>query len=327
MSVLAIGITQYKNVSKLEFSANDARSVAKAYREVGGLSEKSIKLLVDDEAQKPNEINVPKMESAITAFLKGQTKQSTAVLFFAGHGFRVKSDFYLVGNEFSDESPEATGLPLGKLRSMLMDCQAKTKVVILDCCHSGSFGSASTELATTLRSVPGCVAITASRPEQESLETSELRSGVFTHWLVRGMRGDANAKVDGRIDAMELFDYVSNRVSKGTDGMQAPAISLDQSSEIPTIIELRRPDRPSDTVGIIPFPLPPTDDTMLIVLDTVARLPDANPRRTIGLCHWVLKHATPQSEAAKQASQLIKSIDDRILSGKIKLGPKEEGEQ
>jgi hypothetical protein len=150
---------------------------------------------------------------------------------------------------------------------------------------------------------------------------------VFTHWLVLGLRGAANSKIDGAVDATEIFDFVSKGVRQTTSSQQSPAIAFDQTTEIPKIIELSKPDRPSDTVGIVPFPLPPSRETMSIVLDTIGRFPEANPRRTIGVCNWVLKHSETDSESSRQARKLIAEVDSLILSGKAVLGANESDEE
>lgn len=324
--VLSIGITKYDELPSLEFTTNDARNFVRAYSEVGGVGEDKLTLLVDD-GRDAEPLTSQAVESSALQFLRSCSSRETAILFFSGHGVRLDSGFSLAASDF--HSPEsATGaIPMDRLRSALALCAAKSKIVILDCCHSGSFGAAPSDIASSFRSVPGCVVIAASRPSEASLETHSLRSGIFTHWLVAGMRGAANTKIDGVIDATELFDFVSQGVRATTSSMQTPAIAFDQSTTIPAIIELRHPDRPSDRVGIIAFPLPPEPDTLSIVLDSIIRFPEANPRRTIGLCHWVLKHSPANSPATKQAESLIDEINELILAGKVALGPKEGDEE
>lgn len=327
VSILSVGVSKYNSLPPLEFTASDARRFVQAYRDVGLVADENISLLVDDADEQTASIESVTLQAKIKGFLQSQNRDSTVVFFFSGHGFMFKEAFYLATSDFSVEDPATTGISLESLRLGLADCPAKSKIVILDCCHSGAFSAASRDIAAALRSVPGCVAITASRPDQPSRETAELQSGVFTYWLVRGLRGAANSKVDDQIDATELFGYVSAQVKESTDSDQLPTIAFDQSSEIPTVIELKRPDRPSGLVGVIAFPLPPSPEIFSNLLDTISRFPEANPRRTIGLCHWVLKHAESGSAEAKQAMELIAKIDSLILTGKTRLGAKEEGEQ
>lgn len=323
---ISIGITKYDELPSLEYTTNDARSVIRAYTEVGEVDGDRLSLLADDgDDEVPNTSG--RVESSLLNFLKSCSSKDTAIVFFSGHGVRLGSRFSLAGSDFNSRDGGTGVISMDRLRSALAQCDAKMKIVILDCCHSGSFGAAPSDIASSFRSVPGCVVIAASRPSEASLETQTLKSGVFTHWLVRGLRGEANSKIDGVIDAAELFEFVSHGVQEATSSEQTPAIAFDQSTVIPAIIELRRPDRPSDQVGIVPFPLAPEPEMMSVVLDSVSRFPVANPRRTIGVCHWVLKHSAANSPSARQAEKLVATIDELILAGKIVLGGKEEDEE
>ena len=325
--VLAIGVSRFDNAPDLRYTNDDAERVVKAYREVGGLQEDQVTLLVDSEEVK---VDLRSLENSIAAQFQAANANDTCVLFFSGHGFANSSSFYLVPSDFSIDDAERTGLSLERLRELIASSKAKTKIIILDCCHSGAVGKTpmnTGQVAASFRAIPGCVAIAASRSDELSLETDKLKSGVFTQSLIEALRGRANIRVDAAIDVLELFQYASDRVKTETDGRQSPSISMDQFDRIPTVISLVHPDRPSDLVGVIPFPLPPSEQTMGIVIDTISRFPEADPRRTIGMCHWVVKHASPNSDAARQATKLIAVVDEALLAGRCKLGPKAEEEE
>jgi len=172
------------------------------------------------------------------------------------------------------------------------------------------------------------MAITASTGKQESVESPELKAGVFTHWLVKGLRGRANTRIDNMIDAAELFTFVSEKVKRETHDAQTPSWSLDQSAEMPQVMPLVKPDRPSDRVGLLPFPLGASEQILDTVLITVERFPANQPRRSIGLMKWVLKNAEPGSQIASRAQKQLDLLNTMILSGKVQLSEeKEEGEQ
>lgn len=324
--VFAIGVSRYQELQLLDFTASDARQIIKAYAEVGGVDQTRRTLVVDDRDDS-DLLDAKTVTEQISRFLEDCEADDTAVLFFSGHGVQLKSGFALAAGDFSAERSDIGSVSIDWLRTALSTCAARRKIVILDCCFSGAFGAASTDLTTPFRSIPGCVVMAASRPSEVSLETEQLKAGVFTHWLVRGLRGAANVKIDGVIDATELFAYVSQGVGSTTAKQQSPAIAFDQSTEIPALIDLNHPDRPSDNVGVIPFPLPPSPRTMSIVLDSIGRFPEAKPRRTIGVCHWVIQHADVRSSSAKRARELVSQLDARILAGKVSLGQVEEDEE
>ncbi len=59
----------------------------------------------------------------------------------------------------------------------------------------------------------GFTVITASRGDQISSSSPELKHGIFSYYLMRGMEGDADANRDGRITAGEMQAYLAENVS------------------------------------------------------------------------------------------------------------------
>jgi hypothetical protein len=66
--------------------------------------------------------------------------------------------------------------------------------------------------------------MTASDVGESSKENLQWGGGhgVFTYYLLEGLKGAADANHDHQITVGELFDYVSRQVSKQTDGSQHP---------------------------------------------------------------------------------------------------------
>ena len=59
----------------------------------------------------------------------------------------------------------------------------------------------------------------ASRPDELAWESAGMRNGVFTHYMLRGLRGEV-AQPDGTVWLSELFGFVSRRVRQ--HGRQHP---------------------------------------------------------------------------------------------------------
>lgn len=323
--LLAIGVEQYTSVSPLRFTGDDARSLGKAYREVGQVPDDHIAMVSDEDGQPADRQSLLK---AIQDGLARPQDGDTLVFHFSGHGFLADGGtMYLAGSDFDPQSPATTGLAVETLRNELAGCRAKTRFVFLDACHSGAFGAGNRldgqALANAFRALPGTVTITSSSAQQPSLESAALRQGVFTYWLVRGLRGEANSTVDRQIDAAELFRFVKDKVletARTEQGLvQQPTWSCEQLADIPAAIPLLRPDRPSVLVPIKRFPLPPAPDTLATLLDTIAHFPQANPRNGIGLAKWVLANSPRGSDLARQAQAHIDRIDEMLLRGEISL--------
>jgi uncharacterized caspase-like protein len=61
--------------------------------------------------------------------------------------------------------------------------------------------------------------ISASQNDQISSSSPDLKHGVFSYYLMRGMEGDADANRDGKITAGEMQAYLTENVSRQS-GMQ-----------------------------------------------------------------------------------------------------------
>ncbi|MBP1739646.1 MAG: putative Histone acetyltransferase, partial [Deltaproteobacteria bacterium] len=64
--------------------------------------------------------------------------------------------------------------------------------------------------------------LTASGANEVSAEDDELQHGVFTHFLIKGLQGEADTDSDGLITVDEVYTYVSKQVPQATNQEQHP---------------------------------------------------------------------------------------------------------
>ena len=79
----------------------------------------------------------------------------------------------------------------------------------------------------------GTALFMSSKGQENSLEDSGLRSGVFSHFLIKGLKGEADADHDKIISIEELYDYVKLKVSKYTAGAQTPVLTGKYDGKLP----------------------------------------------------------------------------------------------
>jgi uncharacterized caspase-like protein len=59
---------------------------------------------------------------------------------------------------------------------------------------------------------PEFTVISASSPDQISSSSPELKHGIFSYYLMKGMEGDADVNKDGKITAGEMQSYLMDNV-------------------------------------------------------------------------------------------------------------------
>ena len=126
----------------------------------------------------------------------------TALLFFSGHGHIAIDGGYLVTPDYSQDD---WGVSLQSVLSIATRSSCKNKVIILDCCHSGSMGEITTLGENNAVIGEGMTVLSSSRRHEPSLETNG--HGVFTSLLLEALRGCA-ADVTGYITPGSIYSYV-----------------------------------------------------------------------------------------------------------------------
>jgi len=84
----------------------------------------------------------------------------------------------------------------------------------------------------------GRAIITASRAAEVSIELPELGHGIFTYYLVQGLRGAADLNRDGIVSLQEVYEYVEQQVSqksRAVGGNQHPVMKGEMEGALPLV--------------------------------------------------------------------------------------------
>lgn len=191
---LVIGIDEY-GASSLSGCINDASAFANTIEKNGDGSPNFDVKLKTDIATKSE------LMTLIKNLFSGD--DDIALLYFSGHGHIDSAGGYLVTPDYQ---PNDEGVPMDKILSIANSSKAKDKIIILDCCYSGAFGSPSNNGNTTLTQIiEGVVVLTASRDSQTALEVNG--HGVFTSLLIDALQGGA-ADLRGHITPGSVYAYI-----------------------------------------------------------------------------------------------------------------------
>jgi Caspase domain len=193
----------------LRYASSDAEMFGKALTELGGLDKDDRVLL--------GEPDVASLEQGFADVAAKIRKAQTA-------GERVQFVFYYSGH--SDE----TGLLLGgvrvdykRLRGLIDKVPADVRIAILDSCSSGAFtrykGGKKREpfLAGAAAEVEGHAYLTSSSADEAAQESDRIGGSFFTHFLVTGLRGAADADSDRRVTLDEAYRFAFDETLARTE--------------------------------------------------------------------------------------------------------------
>lgn len=76
----------------------------------------------------------------------------------------------------------------------------------------------------------------SSKAEETSIEYRGLRQGVFSYYLIKGLKGEANKDNDKIITVTELYDYVKQNVQTYTSYKQTPVINGNYDKNMPIAV-------------------------------------------------------------------------------------------
>jgi uncharacterized caspase-like protein len=169
------------------------------------------------------------VRSSLERIVASAQAQDTVLVYFSGHGVLepTTGETILCLQDTQRWQLSATGLPLQNLLEMLGSCVAHKQLLWLDACHSGNISLAGTKGSDDdgdrpiLNATPqvlqllrqravnsrGFYALLSCDEGQQSWEFPDLGHGVFSYYLMRGLRGEA-ADRQGLIDADSLYRYI-----------------------------------------------------------------------------------------------------------------------
>jgi Caspase domain len=177
-----------------------------------------------------------RIQSKIRQLARLTKSGETLVVYFAGHGAptpNAQPEALLVPYDTDPSDLLGTALALRDLQAVKTD--GGRVVFVLDSCFSGQAGSRSITQENTrpfgvvakVSSGAGVTTFTATSNSDPSLESAQLGGGVFTYFLLEGLRGAADSNKDGRVTLEEAHAYALSKVRA-----EARKQSLNQTPEL-----------------------------------------------------------------------------------------------
>ena len=218
---IIIGIQNYKLIPKAEYANQDAQVFYDYASRALGIKQENIKLLLDDEA------DVPGIFKAFQNWLPLKVKKgkTDVYVFYSGHGLPSadgKSLYFLPVGADRDLIAK-TAISQKEIVDALKSAQPKSVTMFIDSCYSGQIRTGETLLASARPVVltvqdtaypPDFTVITASASDQIASSSPDLKHGIFSYYLMKGLEGEADDKGDGTITIGKLQSYLAERVPR-----------------------------------------------------------------------------------------------------------------
>ncbi|WP_414639326.1 caspase family protein [Archangium sp.] len=197
---------------RLRYAVSDARSFDRVLGELGGVAAADRRLLVETGRAGLLEA-LGELRSRTEAARASGASRVEVLVYYSGHSDEV--GLLLKGER----------LGYGELRRALNALPADVRIAVLDSCASGAFARAK---GGTRR--PAFFILTSSNEDETSQESDRLGASYFTHHLISGLRGAADATRDGRVTLDEAYQFAFHetlaRTEKTRGGAQHPAYDI-----------------------------------------------------------------------------------------------------
>jgi Caspase domain len=203
----------------LAHAVEDARRMAELLNDIGGVDRARTQVLADP---------TPAQVLKALAVMAGRSAHGDAALvYFSGHG--DEGSLHLAGERLS----------LEQLAAAVAALNAPLKVVIVDACRATEVTdkglARGQSFAVDVQSSPnrhrGLVTLLASSSGEMAQESRQLGGGVFTYFLLSGLRGSADGDNDHRVTLVEAYEFAFKhtlaRSVASTGVAQRPEVRLD----------------------------------------------------------------------------------------------------
>jgi hypothetical protein len=243
---IIIGISDYRDsrIVPLRYASKDAKSFYDWLVSTSGgkYPPSNVRLIINEDATGQN------IKDALFNWLGRALAEDLVTIYFAGHGSPQSPDqpnnLFLLPYDTQYDNVAASGFPMWDIETAFKRfIKAKKVIVIADACHSGGVGQSFDIARRSNRSIDinpisiglqnlseigdGIAVISASDDKQFSQEGQQWGDGhgVFTYYLLKGLKGEADYNKDSHVTLGELIPYLSEKVRRETKNAQCPTVA------------------------------------------------------------------------------------------------------
>jgi hypothetical protein len=209
--LISIGIGSYRNrqIPSRKFASLDAQIVSNYFQALGGIPASNILLLQDWKAIRSD------IDEALLDWLPPRMNKDTVIIvYFAGlASVSSTGETFLVPYD-GTATTTSRAYPMKDLEAALSRLKAKQTVFLFDgdVSRMGTDNRTKTALPQWNSTGSSTLHIIGTSGIGQGLEDNQHRHGLFTYYMLRAMRGEADTNRDGNVTLGETVSYLSQKV-------------------------------------------------------------------------------------------------------------------
>ena len=235
----------------LRYAEEDATRLYDVLKDLGGFHPENMVLLKHEDAATVRRALIA-MNARVRASEGGTPSQTVLVVYYSGHADGIA--LHLGGSL----------LELTELEQLVRGSSSAFRLLVLDSCHAGALtrnkgGRSAPPLPIRVEErLPGegAVVLAASAADEDAQESDDIKSSFFTHYLVSGLVGAADANGDGKITLEEAYHYTYESTLRASSrtfaGAQHPSFRYDLRGQGELVLTTVGGDRAGR--GLFEFP-------------------------------------------------------------------------
>ncbi|MDD1443768.1 caspase family protein [Dolichospermum sp. ST_sed3] len=219
---ILIGINQYTDhkISKLDKAVNDAKNFSQILEDKKYANfDKVFQLTDSDDFKSENYPLKSNIEERINSTIEQLEPEDLLIIFFSGHGITdEKGNGYLIAFDTKTSNPYETSVSVNRIVQKIKNKGIKKSLLILDACRSvfkkgKSVGNDEGLKNQIFKNAEISATFYSTKDGHYSYEDSGSDNGVFTRFIIEGIRSGADSNKDNLITFNELSKFVQEGVS------------------------------------------------------------------------------------------------------------------
>lgn len=210
--LVSIGVGDYRDpkLSPRRYATADAETIAAYFQSLGGVPPSNIRLLQNHKALY-RDIN-----EALSWWLPLHVaKDAVVIVYFSGQAMVTPAGNILLTPYDGNAADSARLYPLNEIESVFTKLKAKHVIFLFDGMVSRLPDNAKINTASPRWELGGgnTLGLIGGEDFTKGLEDDHHRHGLFTYYLLRGLRGEADTNRNGTVTLGELAGYTRQKVA------------------------------------------------------------------------------------------------------------------